>query len=173
MRSPLKPVLESLPALRAGELDAAGWLAPGSKNDYVSAGLVAQITAARGALVITALTSAGGTTTVRLVLHQLPMPSGGTRPMLVCPGCDEGRITLYWCVDRFRCGHCLGLRHSSQRQSGLTRRRKRVEALLERSTIENTPALYARPPHAHAPAWRRVLQDFADVRATEATRARA
>jgi hypothetical protein len=78
---------------------------------------------------------------------------------------------LYWHLDRFRCGHCLGLRYASKQQSGRSRRRQRVEALVGRAETENTPALFAKPAGTRAAAWRRVLHDFADAMAEVKARA--
>jgi hypothetical protein len=166
-----KPTLESLPALRAAELDSAGWLEAGSRNDLITDGLIASVAATQDGLHVIALTTAGRPTTHSLALHRLPAFSGAYRVLLGCPGCGERRAALYWLRDLFRCRRCLRLPYRSQQQSGPTRRRLRVDELLCRSATERTPALFAKPAGIRSAAWRRVLHDFAKQVAEEASRA--
>jgi hypothetical protein len=158
-----QPILETLPALKAAELAAAGWLEHGSKHDVVTGGLTCSVTAVEDGLRVIALTAAGQPTTQRLALYQQPTPLRGSRVLLGCTGCGARVAALYWHQDRFRCHRCLGNRYRSQRQSGSARRRERVDALRKRAQVEQTPALFAKPAGVRAGAWRRVLADFADA----------
>jgi hypothetical protein len=83
--------LEWLPTLRAAQFNDAGWLEPGARNDYVSDGLVAAIVAAPDGLLITALTTTGALTSVRIATG---WRAGGRDPLSDPGGAvQERRVT--------------------------------------------------------------------------------
>lgn len=101
-----------------------------------------------------------GLAALGLALSWTPCHFGGSRPWLVCPGCQTRRLRLHRRDGRFRCRVCLGASYWSQRLRSVDRahnRRRNLRRALG-SSGDLRAAFPEKPPRMH---WRTYFRALA------------
>jgi hypothetical protein len=84
----------------------------------------------------------------------MPLPFGGSRLWIGCPGCARKCRALYIGSDRLRCRLCLGLRYRSQLEQPGQRVLDRAAKIARRLDPVDGNALDGCPPRPKGMRWR-------------------